>query len=60
MCELQQCDWPFAAPPKKEKVLLADVSVEGKREIIFLLNIDISVERTIYKMVRAEVATWCV
>jgi hypothetical protein len=32
MCELQQCDWAFAAPPKnRKKVLLADVSVEEKR-----------------------------
>jgi hypothetical protein len=36
MCELQQCDWPFAAPPKnRKKVLLADVSVEEKKVMIF-------------------------
>jgi hypothetical protein len=35
MCELQQCDWAFAAPKKTEKVLLADVSVEEKKVMVF-------------------------
>jgi hypothetical protein len=38
----------------EKKVLLVDVSVEEKKLVIFSLNIDISVERTIYNMVRAE------
>jgi hypothetical protein len=36
MCKLQQCDWAFAASPKnRKKVLLADVSVEEKKVMIF-------------------------
>jgi hypothetical protein len=35
MCELQQCDWAFAAPKKQKKVLLADVSVEEKKVMVF-------------------------
>jgi hypothetical protein len=45
---------------KQKKVLLVDVSVKEKQVMIFQLSIDIFVERTIYNMVRAEVATWCV